>query len=119
MKKVSVSIREEQYEALTEREESGEASSFSEALRQVLDEYEAVRTECEELRTECETLQNERNDLQRQLREANRRNDEVTELVEFVDEERSLQERREERRSAPLWTRARWWVFGEPTDEDG
>jgi hypothetical protein len=46
------------------------------------------------------------------VREANRRNDEVTELVEFVEAEKSLVEKREERRSAPAWKRAKWWVFG-------
>lgn len=44
-------------------------------------------------------------------------NDDVTELVEYVEGERALQQRREERRDAPLWTRAKWWVFGRDRDE--
>jgi len=118
MKKVSVSIRQEQYDRLDDRQVSGDAASLSEALRQVLDEYDSVRTECEELRTECEALRNERDDLLRQLREANRRNDEVTELVEYVEEERSLTQARREREGAPVWKRAKWWVTGYPTDEE-
>jgi hypothetical protein len=41
------------------------------------------------------------------------------ELVEYVEHEKSLQERREEReteraarRNAPIWKRGYWWVFG-------
>ena len=34
----------------------------------------------------------------------------VDEIVAYVDEERAMQQR--ERRDAPLWTRAKWYVFG-------
>lgn len=51
-------------------------------------------------------------DLQRQLRETNRYQNEVGELVEYVEEERELMQERMDRRGAPVWRRARWWVFG-------
>ncbi|WP_245242879.1 hypothetical protein [Natronococcus sp. JC468] len=68
--------------------------------------------EADALEDEIASLEAERDDLRRQLREVNRRNDDVEELVEYIDEERRLQRRREERRDAPVWRRAKWWMFG-------
>lgn len=56
MKKVSVSIEEEHDELLDGLQEDGDATSRSDALRQILDEYDDLRTECEDVRTECEEL---------------------------------------------------------------
>jgi predicted nucleic acid-binding Zn-ribbon protein len=110
MKKVSVSIRQEQYDTLVERQESGDAGSFSEALRQVLDEYEAVREECEDLRTECEELQTRLearedrvDDLEEQLRRRSNVEEKVDELALEVQETRTSSD-------APFFVRwARWW----------
>lgn len=110
MKKVSVSIREDQHDAVADREESGDASSFSEALRQVLDEYEAVRSECEELRTECEALRNRLearedrvDDLEEQLRRRSQVEEKVDELALELKETRQGGD-------APFFVRwARWW----------
>ena len=112
MQKVSVSLREEHIDKLDAIEEAGDADSRSEALRQILDEYDQVREECETLRTECDRLRNRRDELRNQLREANRTNDQVEELVEYVEAEKSLRDRREERLSAPAWRRAKWWLLG-------
>ena len=78
----------------------------SDAIRELLQrgvEYDRVRTE------------NDR--LQRNLQQLIDQREEHTELVEYVEEERSLQQRRAERRDAPLWRRAKWWVLGR-TDAD-
>jgi Arc/MetJ-type ribon-helix-helix transcriptional regulator len=56
MKKVTVSLEEEQIELLEKREETGSAGSRSEAVRQILSEYEGLHTEYEELLTEYEDL---------------------------------------------------------------
>jgi chromosome segregation ATPase len=104
MKKVSVSVRGEHIDLLDEREED----SRSRALRAVLDEYEELHTECEELRTRCERLENEKQTLIEQREEHG-------ELVRYVREERSAERRR---REAGLVTRAKWWAFGMPTEEE-
>lgn len=75
--------------------------SKSEAIRTLLErglEYERIQTE------------NER--LQQSLQQLVQQREEHTELVEYVEEERSLQRRREERRDAPAWRRAKWWLLG-------
>jgi hypothetical protein len=42
--------------------------------------------------------------------------EENQDLVRYVEEERAIQQRREARRDAPLWRRARWYVFGRSDD---
>ena len=59
-----------------------------------------------------EDLENENERLQRQLAATNRHVDEHQELVAYVKEERELQQRREKRRDAPAWRRAKWWLLG-------
>jgi urease accessory protein UreF len=65
---------------------------------------------------EYDRVQNENERLRRQLQAVNARQEDVGELVEYVERERSLQERREERErereNAPVWTRARWFILG-------
>jgi prefoldin subunit 5 len=54
-------------------------------------------TEYERLTVRVDELQNERECLQRQLAATNSRIDEVTELVEYVAEQRELERYRERR----------------------
>lgn len=92
--KISVTLGSEQVGEISELV-GDEYESRSEAVRELIDrgfQYEA--------------LERERDRLQEQLAAVNSRQDEVTEIVEYVDEERSW-------RSAPIWQRAKWWVFGQ------
>jgi len=59
---------------------------------------------------EYDSLAAERDDLRRQLSAANARYEDHKELVEYVEEERSL---RKQQAEAPIWRRAKWWVFGQ------
>lgn len=61
---------------------------------------------------EYDRVQTENDRLRRQLQATNARQEDVGELVEYVEEERAIQQRREERRDAPVWRRAKWWVLG-------
>ena len=93
-------------------------TSDAETVRRCLERAATAEARVEELEADVGRLEARVDELTNQLREANKRQEEVTELVEYVEEERSLTERREERRTAPVWKRARWWVFGEPDEED-
>lgn len=78
----------------------------SEAVRALLKrgvEYDSLQRENERLRSEKRTILHQR--------------EENTELVEYVQEERELRQRREERRDAPAWTRAKWWLLGRDRDD--
>ena len=43
--------------------------------------------------------------------------DDVGELVEYVERERSMQEQERKRRNAPAWRRAKWWLLGRSEGE--
>lgn len=102
MKPTTVSLREDQYELLEEKSgDGGDYDSKSEFVRELIDGSQEV-----------ESLRQENERLQRQLRETNKRVDEHQELVDYVEQEQSLQQRREERRDAPAWRRAKWWLLG-------
>ena len=108
MPRLTITVTEEQSELLDElSSDGGRYESKSEAVRSFIESGE----DTEELRREVERLNRERRQLLEQ-REENQ------ELVEFASETRSVLERREYRselkRTAPVWRRALWWVFGEP-----
>jgi predicted nuclease with TOPRIM domain len=116
--RVTAKLEERHREFFDRIQEEEEIDSGAETIRRCLERGAAAEERVDELEGEVARLENERDDLLRQLREANKRQDEVTELVEYVDEERSLTQARRERESAPVWKRAKWWVTGYPTDEE-
>ena len=59
-------------------------------------------------------LADERDRLLNELQATNRRVDEHADLVAYVEDKRRRESRREARGSAPVWRRAKWWVFGHP-----
>jgi metal-responsive CopG/Arc/MetJ family transcriptional regulator len=63
-------------------------------------------------RNEHARIQEENERLRRQLQAMSSRQEDVGELVEYVERERSLQEQERERRNAPAWRRAKWWLLG-------
>jgi DNA repair exonuclease SbcCD ATPase subunit len=115
MEKVTVSLEERHLTQLEEFVEDDEtaADNRSEAVRELLDDVDRLRERVDDLEADVEAAEARADDLRRQLREANRRDDEVGEIVEYVQEERSVEQRR---REAPIWTRAKWKVLGMPGD---
>ena len=129
MERLTVTLDEEDVHRLKGRVRNGEASSKSEALRQIIHgyeelhtEYEDLHTEYDELHTECERLRARRDDLRRQLKErgaveettetlVERTNRHEDVLTEFVEQER-------EKRQAGVVTRAKWWLFGQDDGQD-
>jgi len=84
-----------------ESEAEDRGVSRSAYIRDVLES----RRDAQELERKVERLKN-------QLRAANSRHDEHTELIEYVERERELQQLERERRTASIWERARWLLFG-------
>jgi len=39
--------------------------------------------------------------------------------VRFAEEQRSLVSEQRDRQNAPVWRRAKWWVFGGDQDREG
>lgn len=61
---------------------------------------------------EYDEIAEENERLKSQLAAVNNRIDEVNDLVEYVEETRTLERRRLEQQEAPIWRRARWWLLG-------
>ena len=104
MPRYSVTLPDEQGELIEDLAgDDGPASSKSEAVRILIDDAQRVA----ELEDENERLRRERRQLLEQREERN-------DLVRYADAEREDAELRRRRRKQPIWTRVRWWVYGEP-----
>ena len=140
MERITPYVREEHIEQIEEMKKSTDSDiSDAEAVRRIFDraseakrfesELEAIRSgheaEVERLRSEyeaeieryeaeIESLEARIDDLQRQLTATNRRVDEHKELVEYVQEERSITQRRAR---AGILTKTKWALFGMSDDE--
>lgn len=104
MQQLTIRVADETAASIEEQADESDASK-SEVARELLrlgSEYESLQAECDRLRE--------------QLQATNARQDDVGELAEYVEEERRIQRRREERSHAPAWRRAAWWLFGTPED---
>lgn len=80
-------------------------------LAELRDKHERLREQHKQLQDEYDQSLNEVDRLNRKLTAALELKGENDELVEYVEHERELQKRREH---TPVWTRAKWWVFGQP-----
>lgn len=102
MGRLSVSLTDEQLEWIERKVEEGNGyESKSELVRECIHRYDQV-----------DELEATVNDLRNQLQAANRENENVNELAEYVQGERELQREERERRRAPLMTRVKWLIWG-------
>lgn len=114
MKNVTVRLSEEQVETL-DKEADDLDLSRAEYIRDLI----MKGRESDEIRRELEETQNKVIDLRQQLQAVNARQEDVGELVEYVERERELDQRREQRRQAPAWRRAKWRLLGAPAADQG
>lgn len=70
-----------------------------------------------QLQQRIEDLEQENQRLRNEKRTLINDREEHTELVEYVEEQREDEQRERERRHAPAWRRAKWWLLGEPRDD--
>lgn len=97
--RLTITIDEEQAELLEEKTgEGAEYESKSEAVRMLIQRGERADQRIAELEAE-------RDRLERKLTAALETREEHTDLVRYVEEERTY-------RSAGLTTRVKWWLFG-------
>jgi uncharacterized coiled-coil DUF342 family protein len=115
MKRLTVSITERQYYRIRARVRSGEASSKSDAVRQILDGYEDLCTEhadlteerdelhrrCERLEEDCEDLKDERDELRERCDELKQ---DAEQAAARRDELRRQLQARETEETAPVET---------------
>jgi len=102
--RVSASIPDDQAELIEDLAgDDGPYDSKSEVLRECISAYNRVQ----EVEAENERLHRERRQLLDQREERK-------ELVRYAEDQREQEQRARERRQQPAWTRAWWWLTGEP-----
>ena len=105
MQQIAVKIPDDTAEMLSEYSALHHDGNRSESVRELL--AKGLRYD-----EDTDVLETERDRLRRELRARNSRESDVEEIAEFAKRERAIQERREERRNAPAWRRAKWWLLG-------
>lgn len=140
MERVTASIRERHLWELKAQVRLGNASSQSEAVRHIIDEYAVVREECEELQQEYADVQQQLDDrmqelesredrieeLENQLRQRSNIEDEIGDVAERVDDlpakirgTETYSERRQRKLDqASLTQRLKWKVTGVPVEDE-
>lgn len=124
MRRTTVSITDEQGEFLDElTADDGPYESVSEAVREFIHQYERAemleqanerikQERIGEYEDRIADLKRENERLHRERRQLLEQREEHQELVRHVEDEREERDHRRERRNAPVWQRAKWWVFG-------
>jgi Arc/MetJ-type ribon-helix-helix transcriptional regulator len=104
MPRFTVTLPDDQGELIEDLAgDEGPASSKSEAMRMLIEDAQRVS----EVEDENERLRRERRQLLEQREEHG-------DLVRYADAERERAELDRRRRKQPVWTRVRWWIYGEP-----
>lgn len=104
MPRLTITVTDEQTTLLEELSgDDGQYESKSAAVRDFIQAGERVA----ELERENERLHRERRQLLDQRKEHN-------DLVRYADDQREQEQNARERRRKPAWTRAWWWLTGEP-----
>ena len=120
MEKLSVTLTEDQVEAIDEAVQAGEYDSRSEAIRERLEDADRLEQRVDDLETDVKHAEARADELEKQAQQARQHGEDVTDLATFADVERRRARRRERledaRRQAGLVERARWKLFGEPED---
>ena len=86
----------------------------ADAVRTCIEQYGRVQ----HLEDELQQRDARVDELRSKLQAANSRIDASNEIVEYVREEQSLENREEKRRQANIFRRAWWKLAGVPTDEN-
>ena len=104
MPRYTVTLPDEQGELIEDLAgDDGPATSKSEAVRILIDDAQRVSE-----------VEDENDRLRRERRQLLDQREEHSDLVRYADAEREQAELDQRRRKQPVWTRVRWWVYGEP-----
>jgi len=140
MERVTASVRERHVWELKAQVRLGNASSQSEAVRHIIDEYAALRDEYAQLQQEYADVQQQLDDrmqtlearedrieeLEAQLRQRSNIEDDIEDVAETVDDlpakirgvETYSERRRRKLDRASLTQRLKWKVTGVPVDDE-
>lgn len=125
MKKVTVSLNDRHLYELEARQRIGDSGSRSAALREILDEYDDLRTEYAELEAEYEDLrkryearEDRVEELETQLRERSQIEEKIEDLPDKLRDRGTYRERRQRLLDqATVAQRLKWRITGVPVEE--
>jgi predicted nucleic acid-binding Zn-ribbon protein len=115
MEKIAVSVEQEQLYKIQAIQHIHGIDSRSAAVRWFIDEYDTVQSEYEELNTKYEQLQTEVDRLKNEKQTIVEQREENTELVEYVEQEKTAQQ---QYREAGLLGKVKFTLFGMDSDEE-
>jgi|APHM01.1.fsa_nt_gi Ribbon-helix-helix protein, copG family. len=116
MEQITLRVPEDTLAALDE-EADEHSDSRSKYIRDVLDSRNEHTENMDDMREQIDALETELERVRNEKRLILEQREEKNELARFAEQERTARERREQRRAAPAWRRAKWWVFGAPDGE--
>lgn len=111
MTRVTATLKDEHAKYLEAVKEEEHLDSDAAAVRACIERAQ----ECDDAQQRVAELEACVDEQRDELAAAHSRIDTTNELVEYVEEERSLERKR---RGASLTTRAKWWLFGMDTDDE-
>lgn len=113
MQQITLRVPEDTLESL-ESEADDHGVSRSEYIRDVLESRDEHAEDVDKLRDQVDELETELDRVKNEKRLLLEDREEKQELVRYAEDQRTRAERKD---SAPIWTRAKWKVFGMPSDE--
>ena len=113
VQRLTATVSQSHLDRLDELQQKRDIDSRSAALRELLDEYEELQQEYEKLNRECENLETKLQRQKREKRQLLEEREERQELVRYVEDERTTEQRW---REASLATRLKWKVTGMPPE---
>lgn len=114
MSRITFTAEESHKDYLTDLEERDNIDSTAAAVRYCIEVTAEAQQHDAELQQHVEELQQEVDRLQNEKRTLINDRQEKQELVEYVETEKSLSERKAQ---AGVITRAKWWLTGMPAEK--
>jgi metal-responsive CopG/Arc/MetJ family transcriptional regulator len=115
VEKIAVSLPKQYLYEIEAWQRIHDIDSRSAAIRDIIDEYDNLRNEYDQLHTEYEEIERELESVKNEKRTLIEQREENTELVEYVEREKDMQERY---REAGIVTKAKWAIFGMDSNDE-
>jgi Arc/MetJ-type ribon-helix-helix transcriptional regulator len=119
MGQISVKLADDRIDELDREAETNGFASRADLVREAIDsrnesseDERELQETVDDLRSQLDDLRRENDRLRRERRQILEQRNENQQLVRFAEQQRTVLERKEERRSKPLWSRAFRFVFG-------
>lgn len=119
MGQISVKLPDTRIDELDREAEANGFASRADLVREAIDsrnesseDERELQETVDDLRSQLDDLRRENDRLRRERRQILEQRNENQQLVRFAEQQQTVLERREERKSRPIWSRAYRYIFG-------